>query len=81
MVCGLEKRKEPTMSTNMPTLLAYTVKNRGKNKKAIWTRIGAALPHNSGPSFSIEIEALPVDGRLVLIPPKSDEEDAAAATE
>jgi hypothetical protein len=65
------------MSTNKPSLLAYTVKNRGKGK-AIWTRIGAAWPHNSGTGFSIELEALPVDGRLVLIPPKSDEEEADA---
>jgi hypothetical protein len=27
------------MSTNKPTLFAYTVKNRGKRQKAIWTRI------------------------------------------
>jgi hypothetical protein len=65
------------MSTNKPTLLAYTVKNRGKGQKAIWTRIGAAWPHNSGAGFSIELEALPVDGRLVLIPPKADEADAS----
>ncbi len=66
------------MTTNRPSLLAYTVKNRGKNQKAIWTRIGAAWPHNSGVGFSIELEALPVDGRLVLIPPKPDEEEAPA---
>jgi hypothetical protein len=66
------------MSTNKPTLLAYTVKNRGKGQKAIWTRIGAAWPHNSGTGFSIELEALPVDGRLVLIPPKADEADGPA---
>jgi hypothetical protein len=66
------------MSTNKPSLLAYTVKNRGKGQKAIWTRIGAAWPHNSGTGFSIELEALPVDGRLVLIPPKADEEEAPA---
>lgn len=65
------------MTTNKPSLIAYTVKNRGKTQKAIWTRIGAAWPHNSGTGFSIELEALPVDGRLVLIPPKSGEDDAA----
>ena len=68
------------MSTNKPSLLAYTVKNGGKNQKAIWTRIGAAWPHNSGPGFSIELEALPVDGRLVLMPPKADEPEAEADT-
>lgn len=65
------------MSTNKPTLLAYTVKNRGRNQKAIWTRIGAAWPHNGGTGFSIELEAFPVDGRLVLIEPKADEAQPA----
>ena len=66
------------MSTKKPTLLAYTVKNRGKGQKAIWTRIGAAWPHsNGGTGFSIELEAFPVDGRLILIEPKADEEAPA----
>ena len=67
------------MSTNKPTLLAYAVKNRGKGQKAIWTRIGAAWPHQSGTGFSIELEAFPVDGRLVLIEPKADEQGPANA--
>lgn len=69
------------MSKNMPSLLAYTVKNRGKGQKAIWTRIGAAWPHSNGEGFSIELEALPVDGRLVLIPPKADQPDNEASIE
>jgi len=28
--------------TTKPTLIAYTVKNRGSDQSAIWTRIGAA---------------------------------------
>ncbi len=66
------------MSTNKPTYLVYAVKNRGRNQKAIWTRIGAAWPHKGGNGFSIELEALPVDGRLVLTPPKADENPADA---
>jgi len=57
---------------NRPTLIAYAVKDRGKRQKAIWTRIGAAWPHNEGNGLSIELEALPVDGRLVLIEPKPE---------
>jgi hypothetical protein len=57
------------MSNNKPTLIAHTVKNRGRGQKAIWTRIGAAWPHSSGIGLSIELEAFPVDGRLVLVPP------------
>ena len=72
------------MSMNKPIYIAYTVKNRGRNQSAIWTRIGAAWAHNSGNGFSIELEAFPVDGRLVLMEPKAEDEapadeDSAAA--
>lgn len=63
--------------TTKPTLIAYTVKNRAKNQSAIWTRIGAAWPHGTGPGFSIELEAFPVDGRIVLMPPKAEEANAS----
>jgi hypothetical protein len=76
------KRKETTM-TAKPSLYAYAVRNRGKGQKAIWTKIGAAWPHSSGTGFSIELDAFPLDGRLVLIEPKAIEEgnpaDAGAA--
>ena len=62
-----------------PTLIAYTVKERGKGQTAIWTRIGAAWPHsNGGNGFTIELDAFPVDGRLVLIEPKAGEEAATS---
>jgi hypothetical protein len=59
--------------SNKPTLYAYAVKDRGRNQKAIWTRIGAAWPHEKGGGFSIQLEALPIDGRLVLTEPKADD--------
>lgn len=58
--------------SNKPTLIAYAVKDRGKTQKAIWTRIGAAWPHEKGIGFTIELEAVPVDGRLVLTAPKAE---------
>jgi hypothetical protein len=63
--------------TTKPTLIAYSVKNRGKGQKAIWTKVGAAWPHQSGVGFSVELDAFPVDGRLVLIEPKALEEAPA----
>lgn len=67
------------MSTQKPSLIAYTVKNRGKGQTAIWTKIGAAWPHgNGGKGFSIELDAFPVDGRLVLIEPKAEAEATEA---
>ena len=55
--------------SNQPTLIAYTVKSR-KGQKSVWTKIGAAWPHNSGQGLNIELEALPTDGRIVLLEPK-----------
>lgn len=60
---------------NKPTFYAYTVKNRGRNKSAIWTRIGAAWPHEKAKGLTIELDALPLDGRIVLTEPKQEQEE------
>ena len=44
----------------------------GKTQKK-WTKIGAAFPHKEGLGFSIELRAFPIDGRLVVLPPDTDE--------
>jgi hypothetical protein len=67
--------------SNKPTLYAYAVKDRGRNQKAIWTRIGAAWPHEKGKGFTIELEAFPVDGRLVLTEPKADDKSGEGTPE
>jgi hypothetical protein len=46
--------------------------SNGKTQKK-WTRIGAAFPHKEGPGFSIELKAFPVDGRLIVLPPDTDD--------
>ncbi|CAB3802608.1 hypothetical protein LMG28614_05656 [Paraburkholderia ultramafica] len=68
------------MSTNnTPTFFAYSVKEfgQGKTKKTKWTRIGAAWSHSDGEGFSIELDALPLDGKIVLRQPKKDGEETA----
>jgi hypothetical protein len=65
--------------SSKPTLIAYSVKERGKGKKPFWLRIGAAWPFESGePGFTIQLDALPIDGRIVLSEPKPDQPDAAS---
>ena len=57
-------------------LFAYTVEeyDAGNGKKAkTWTRIGVAFPHQNGPGFSVQLRALPLDGRIVLLPPDGDD--------
>lgn len=56
-------------------LNVYTVEEfetgNGEKKKS-WTKIGAAFPHKEGVGFSIELRAFPVNGRLVILPPDTD---------
>lgn len=59
-----------------PTYIAYSVKDRGKDQKGFWCRIGAAWPHEKGNGFTLELDALPIDGRVVLMEPKGDDSDA-----
>ena len=61
------------MSSKKPALIAYSVKDRGEDQKAFWTRIGAAWSHGGGPGLTIQLEALPLDGRIVLTEPKADD--------
>lgn len=55
-----------------PDLVAYTV--TGEGEKSYWTRIGSAWTHSQGEGFSLDLAALPVNGRIVLMPPKAEGE-------
>jgi hypothetical protein len=46
---------------------------RKTNALHAWTKIGAAFPHKEGIGFSIELKAIPLDGRLVALPPDTDD--------
>jgi len=41
----------------------------GKDK-GFWKRIGAAWPHKDGKGFNVQIESVPLDGRISLRVPK-----------
>jgi hypothetical protein len=66
----------PVEPAATPTYLnVFTVEEyeaNGKTQKK-WTRIGAAFPHKEGLGFSIELKAFPIDGRLVVLPPDTDD--------
>ena len=48
-----------------PSHIAYHVRDR-EGKKGFWTRIGSAWAHNDGKGFNIQIECVPLDGRITL---------------
>ena len=56
-------------------LNVFTVEEYESNGKTgkKWTKIGAAFPHKEGLGFSIELRAFPIDGRLVILPPDTDD--------
>jgi hypothetical protein len=53
-------------------LVAYAVKEIAGDR-SIFTKIGAAFPHKEGPGFNIELDALPVGSRIVILPPRQDD--------
>lgn len=52
-------------TSKAPTHIAYQVKDR-EGTKGFWTRIGAAWAHGDGQGFNIQIESVPLDGRITL---------------
>jgi hypothetical protein len=52
--------------SNKPTHLVYHVRDNGDSDKSFWTRVGAAWKHQDGKGFNVTLDAVPLDGRLVL---------------
>jgi hypothetical protein len=65
---------------NPPTFIAYHVADQGRGRK-FWTRLGGVWPHKNGEGFTIFVNVLPIDfdGRIVLMPPKEEEQQREAA--
>ena len=55
----------PTAASKSPSHVVYQVRDR-EGGKGFFTRIGAAWPHKDGKGFNIQIDAIPLDGRLTL---------------
>jgi hypothetical protein len=62
------------MATQQPTYQAYTVVKR-EGQDDFWLNIGAAFMHQDGDGFNVVLQALPLNGKIVLRPPKADAKD------
>ena len=60
-----ESQTNNTATSKAPTHVAYQVRDR-EGGKGFWTRMGAAWPHADGRGFNIQLEAVPLDGRITL---------------
>jgi len=62
--------------SSKPKYIAHVVTNpkEGSDKKAVWTRVGAAFPHKNGSGIDLVIpEGISVSGRIVCTEPKDKE--------
>jgi hypothetical protein len=61
------------MAAQQPSYTAYTVHKR-EGKDDFWLAIGAAFMHEDGDGYNIVLQALPIDGKVVLRLPKAQNE-------
>ena len=52
---------------NDPVLITYGVKRATNAKRNIWRRIGEAYPHAAGAGLTVLLNAMPLDGRIILL--------------
>jgi hypothetical protein len=62
-------------SKSKPTHYVYQVRDR-EGQKGIWTRIGAAWAQKDGKGFNVQLDAVPLDGRITLRVPSEDKDKA-----
>ncbi|MGE0626720.1 MAG: hypothetical protein AB7O43_02775 [Hyphomicrobiaceae bacterium] len=61
--------------TNDPVLIAYAVRRAGNTNKPVWTRVGCAYPHETGAGLTVVLDAMPADGRIVLLERGEDDDE------
>lgn len=59
-------------ATAQPKYRAYTIVKR-EGQDDFWLPIGAAFAHQSGDGLNVILQALAIDGKIVLRPPKADD--------
>ena len=54
---------------------APTAQDKDRKAKS-WSKVGVAFPHKEGAGFNIQLRSLPIDGKLVILPPNTEDEQA-----
>ena len=53
----------PATEPKQPDFHAWHVTNKGD--KGFWTKVGAAWPHRDGKGLSLQLDIMPMNGRIV----------------
>lgn len=56
-----------SQSIRYDVLVAKQYVDKNNANKVQWTQVGVAFPHQSGKGFNIKLDALPLNGELVLM--------------
>jgi hypothetical protein len=54
-------------SKKHPTHICYSVRDGKEGHKARWSEIGAAWATKDGKGFVLHLNAMPIDGRVVMV--------------
>jgi hypothetical protein len=79
MARNTEKQTTTTYEPKAPDFLAWHVTQKGP--KSFWNKVGAAWKHKDGQGFTIQLEVVPINGRIVLRQPTLDPATQAIETE
>ena len=60
-----KQNDQASSTTKVPSHVAYQVRDRN-GQKGFWTRIGSVWPHADGRGFNLQLECVPLDGRITL---------------
>ena len=66
-----QSRKAGSGSNRIPDFIAWHVANRGE--KSFRTKVGAAWFHRDRKGICLQLEVVPINGRIVLRTPLDDE--------
>lgn len=66
-------------TSNRPDFIAYAVSDARRGEKARWKEIGVFYNHEDGQGGTILLDAIPVNGRVVLRVPDAKNGEAHAA--
>jgi hypothetical protein len=58
-------------SKKHPAYIAHTVRESADGK-GYWNRVGVVWANKNGKGFVLQLDAVPLDGRVVLLPPSND---------
>jgi hypothetical protein len=66
-----------TTKNKAPDLIAWHVQQKGE--KSYWNKVGASWKHKDGKGMTLQLETLPLGGRIVLRVPSDTTEGTEGA--